>query len=256
MRLENKVAIITGTADPGGIGAAIAGRFAREGAKIVVADIMDGNNVVDNINQSGGDAVYVKTDVADQEDCLALADAGIKKYRKIDILVNNAAIYGDIVARFFTDLTTEDWVRMLKVNAIGPFHCTKAVFPFMKANGGKIINTTSSSIFEGGANAPHYVASKGAVMAFTRSMARLLGQFNINVNSLAPGFTQTGASKRLQENAAIPIPDIDALMLQMRSLKRSSTPEDMTGTAVFLASDDSDFITGQLILCDGGLSFH
>lgn len=254
MKLKNKVAIITGAA--GGIGAAFAVGYAREGAKIVVADIQDGKETVDAIEKAGSEAIFVKTDVSKQEECDALAKAAVERFGTIDILVNNAAIFGDIILRPFIEVTTEEWNRVMEVNTTGTFHCTKAVFPYMKEKGGKIINISSASIFEGVPGMPHYVASKGAIMAFTRSMAQELGSFNINVNSIAPGFTHSAGGDRFDQNKKLIDIPLDEIQLPLRCLKRAAYPEDLVGTAVFLASDMSDFITGQLIVHDGGMSFH
>jgi len=200
MRLKDKVAIITGAAQ--GIGAAIAEGYAKEGAKVVIADIADGEAAVEVVKSSGGEAIYVKTDVTHQQSCDAMARAAVDRFGTIDILVNNAAMYAGIIKKPFTDITTEEWNRVMEVNTTGPFHCTKAVFPYMKDKGGRIINVASSIIFEGAMGMPHYVASKGAVMAFTRSMARELGGYDINVNSLAPGYTQSEGSKKIEKNRA------------------------------------------------------
>ena len=254
MNLKDKVAIITGAA--GGIGAAIAVGYAKKGVKVIIADILDGKESVDAIEKAGSEAIFVKTDVTKQEQCDAMAKAAVDRFGSIHILVNNAAMYANIIKKAFHEITTEEWNRVMEVNTTGPFHCTKAVFPYMKERGGKIINVASSIIFEGAPGMPHYVASKGAVMAFTRSMARELGAFNINVNSLAPGYTQSEASKVMQRSRANGGIDPEEIMMQKRCLKRAEEPQDLVGTAVFLASDMSDFITGQLILCDGGASFH
>jgi NAD(P)-dependent dehydrogenase (short-subunit alcohol dehydrogenase family) len=254
MNLKEKVAIITGAA--GGIGAAIAVGYAKEGAKIVIADILDGKKTVDAIEKAGSEAIFVKTDVTKQVQCHAMAKAAVDRFGSIHILVNNAAMYANIIKKPFHEITTEEWNRVMEVNSTGPFHCTKSVFPYMKEKGGKIINVASSIVFEGAPGMPHYVASKGAVMAFTRSMARELGNFNINVNSLAPGYTQSEASKKIERSRADGGIDPEQIMMQKRCLKRSEEPQDLVGTAVFLASDMSDFVTGQLILCDGGASFH
>ncbi len=254
MRLKGKVAIITGAAQ--GIGAAIAEGYAKEGAKVVIADIRRGKAAVETVEKAGGEAIYVKTDVTKQDECDAMAMAAVERFGALDILVNNAAMYADIVKKPFNEITTEEWNRVMEVNTTGPFHCTKAVFPHMKEKGGRIINVASSIIFEGAVGMPQYVASKGAVFAFTRSMARELGAYNINVNSLAPGYTQSEGSKKIERNRAIAGPNPEEISLQKRCLKKSSLPEYMVGTAIFLATEDSDFITGQLILCDGGSSFN
>jgi NAD(P)-dependent dehydrogenase (short-subunit alcohol dehydrogenase family) len=254
MKLKEKVAIITGSAQ--GIGAAFAVGFAREGAKIVVADILDGHGATEAVRKSGSEAIFVKTDVTRQQECDAMAKAAVERFGAVDILVNNAAIFGDLVLRPFMEVSSDEWNRVMQVNVAGPFQCMKAVFPYMKERGGKIINMSSASIFEGVPGMPHYVASKGAIMALTRSMARELGEFNINVNAIAPGFTHSPGGDRFDRNKALPIGPLEPLQMPLKSLKRAAYPEDLVGTAVFLASDMSSFITGQLIVHDGGLSFH
>jgi NAD(P)-dependent dehydrogenase (short-subunit alcohol dehydrogenase family) len=254
MLLKGKVAIITGAAQ--GIGAAFATGYAKEGAKLVIADIVDGNNTVNDVAKAGSEAIFVETDVTYQDQCDAMVKAALDHFGTVDILVNNAAMYANIIKKPFEEITTEEWNRLMEVNATGPFHCTKSVFPVMRAKGGKIINVASSVAFEGAAGMPHYVASKGAVVAFTRAMARELGAYNININSLAPGYTQSEASIKIQKHRQDEGPDPEQLMLQKRCLKRTETPTDLVGTAIFLASGMSDFITGQLILCDGGSFFH
>jgi len=257
MRLQDKIAIITGAADIDGIGAAIAIRYAKEGAKIVIADILDGSAVVEAVKKVGSEAVFVKTDVTKQEECNAMTKTAVDRFGTIDILINNAAIYADIIEKPFMEVTTEEWNRVMAVNAGGPFHCTKAVFPYMKERGGKIINVASDIILVGLPGLPHYVASKGAIFAFTRCMANELGEYRINVNSLAPGYTKSGASKKVtQRSMLVNEEETDAVISQMRCLKRAEYPEDLTGTAVFLASSDSDFLTGQYITVNGGMAFH
>ncbi len=254
MILKDKVAIVTGAAQ--GIGASFAVGYAKEGARIVIADILDGNEAVEAVEKAGSEAIYVKTDVTKQDECDAMAKAAIDRFGSINILVNNAAIFGDLILRPFTEIPTEEYNRVMQVNATGPFHCIKAVFPYMKEEGGKIINISSASIFEGVPGMPHYVASKGAIMALTRSMARELGEYNINVNSIAPGFTHSEGGDRFDQNKKLVDVPLDEIQLPLRCLKRAAYPEDLVGTAVFLASDMSDFITGQLIVHDGGMSFH
>ena len=254
MRLEGKVTVITGAAQ--GIGATFAAAFAEEGARIVIADILDGKGIVETIDKSGGEAVFVRTDVARQNECDALAKAAYDRFGSIDILVNNAAVFGDLVMRPFTEISDEEWRRVMDVNAGGPFRCTKAGFPYMKDKGGKILNVCSAIIFEGMPGAPHYVASKGAVMAFTRCMARELGDFNINVNSIAPGFTHSAGGDKVDQNNTMSTVPLEDVQKPMRSLKRAAYPEDLVGAALFLASEESRNITGQLIVVDCGLTFH
>lgn len=253
-RLKGKVAIVTGSAQ--GIGAAYALGMAKEGAKIVVADMLNGQKVVEDIKELGSEAIYVQTDVTNQAQCDAMAKAAIDHFGAIDILLNNAAIFGSIVLKPFTECSSEEFMKVLEVNVLGQFHCMKSVFPYMKENGGKIINIGSSSINEGVPGMPHYVASKGAIMALTRSMAREMGDFKINVNTIAPGFTHSAGGDNFDKNKKLDLPPLEELQLNARCIKREAVPEDLIGLALFLATDDSAFITGQMIVHDGGLSFH
>jgi NAD(P)-dependent dehydrogenase (short-subunit alcohol dehydrogenase family) len=252
MRLKDKVAIVTGGAR--GLGAAFAIGFGREGAKVVIGDIRDGKKTVDSIEKAGSDALYVKMDVTKQDQCNALAKAAIDRFGAIDILMNNAGTL--VTIKPFMEVTTEEFMQVLATNTLGPFHCTKAVFPYMKGKGGKIINICSATILEGVPGLPHYIASKGAVMALTRGMARELGDYGINVNSIAPGFTHSEGGDEFDENKKFPSVPLDEIQLPLRCIKRPTYPEDLVGTAIYLASDDSRLITGQLIVHDGGLSLH
>jgi len=254
MRLKDKVAIITGAAQ--GIGAAFAKGYAREGAKIVIADILDGQEIVKTVKKEGSEAIYVKTDVTKQDACDAMAKTAVDRFGSLDILINNAAIFGSLIQRPFMEITTEEWMQVMAVNTAGPFHCTKAVFPYMQERGGKIVNIGSAIIFEGVPGVPHYVASKGAVMAFTRSMARELGEFDINVNTIAPGFTHSAGGDQFDRNKTLLDVPLEEMQINMRSLKRTPYPEDLVGTAIFLASEDSRNITGQLIVVNCGMHFY
>jgi NAD(P)-dependent dehydrogenase (short-subunit alcohol dehydrogenase family) len=254
MRLSGKVAVITGAAQ--GIGAAFAVGFAREGAKIVIGDLADAGTTIKRVEKEGSEAIYVKTDVNDEAQCFALVKAGFDRFGAIDILINNAAVFANIILKPFMELTSEEYKRVVEINTSGAFHCIKAVFPYMKDKGGKIINMSSASILEGVPGMPHYVASKGAIMALTRSMARELGDFTIRVNTIAPGFTHSEGGDQFDRSKALPLPPLDELQLQGRCLKRPGKPEDLVGLALFLATDDSAFITGQMIVHDGGLSLH
>jgi len=254
MRLKDKVAIITGASQ--GIGAAFAVGFAKEGAKIVIADISDGSKTAKKVADAGSEALFVKTDVSKEPECIAMAKAAFDKFGAINILVNNAAIFANIVLKPFMELSSEEFKRIMEVNTSGAFHCIKAVFPYMKEKGGKIINISSASILEGVPGMPHYVASKGAIMALTRCMARELGDFKININTIAPGFTHSEGGDQFDRNKALPLPPLDELQLQGRCIKRPGVPEDLVGLALFLSTDDSAFITGQMIVHDGGLSLY
>ncbi len=252
MRLKDKVAIITGAAR--GIGAAFAIGFAKEGAKVVLGDIRDGEDTLNAIAEVGGQAIYHKTDVTKQDQCMALAKAAMDRFGSINILVNNAGIL--VTIKPFMEVTSEEFMQVMETNALGPFHCTKAVFPYMKDRGGKIINICSATILEGVPGLPQYIASKGAVMALTRGMARELGDYNINVNAIAPGFTHSEGGDEFDRNKKFPSVPLDEVQLPLRCIKRPTYPEDLVGTAIYLASDDSKLITGQLIVHDGGYSLH
>ena len=254
MRLKDKVAIITGAAR--GIGRAFAVGFAREGADIVVADVSDGSATVKLVEEAGGRAIYVKTDVSNEEECVALARSCVDRFGKIDVLINNAGIFGSIVLKPFIEITGAEFKHVVDVNTSGVFLCTKAVFPYMKEKGGAVVNISSASIIEGVPGMPHYVASKGGVMALTRCLARELGDFNIRINTIAPGFTHSEGGDQFDRAKLLPLPPLDEIQLQGRCIKRPGVPEDLVGTALFLATEDSAFISGQMIVHDGGLSFH
>ncbi|MGE3247082.1 MAG: SDR family NAD(P)-dependent oxidoreductase [Beijerinckiaceae bacterium] len=250
-RLSGRVAIVTGAAQ--GIGAAYAKTLAGEGAKVVVADILDGSEAVADIKKHGGDAIFVSADVCSPESVEAMVAKTVETYGGIDILVNNAAIFGKLTDKFFAEIDSTEWDAVMSVNVRGVFECVKAVYPVMReANYGKIINIASGTVFKGAPNLLHYVTSKGAVIAMTRSLSRELGEYNICVNALAPGLTMSenvvaGSNynaDRLNANRAT------------RALKRHETPEDLVGAVLFLASPDSDFMTGQTMVVDGGSVMH
>jgi NAD(P)-dependent dehydrogenase (short-subunit alcohol dehydrogenase family) len=247
MRLEGKVAIVTGSAR--GLGRAYALRLAKEGAKIVVADILDGKETVDLVRQQGGDAIYVHTDVTSEESTQDMARKAIEKFGRIDILINNAALFATIIKKPFYEIPAQEWDAVMAVNLKGPFLCSKAVYPHMKKQGkGKIVNVSSGVFFKGLPNFLHYAVSKGGNVALTRSLAREVGDANICVNTIAPGYTET---EYLKENPQDPS-EVTKTIIATRCIKRSETPEDLLGTIVFLASDDTDFVTGQTIVVDGG----
>jgi NAD(P)-dependent dehydrogenase (short-subunit alcohol dehydrogenase family) len=252
MRLKDKVAIVTGGAD--GIGAAYCRGFADEGAKIVIADIK-----LDNITQTikdyekrGIEALAIKTDVSDADSTLQMAAKVMERFGRIDILVNNAAVMRvDKISRnlAFYELDLAEWDHVMAVNVKGTLLCSRAVFPHMKATcSGKIINVAAGQFFRGGGAVKyaHYVASKGAIIGLTRAMAREAGDFKINVNCICPGYVLTGWGT---DPARMAFGKIEA---EKRCIKRDEHPDDLIGTAVFLASKDSDFITGQTIVVDGG----
>ncbi len=249
MRLRDKVVIVTGGAK--GIGRAYCRGSAAEGARVVVADIADPKSTVEELEASGAQALGVVCDVSREADTQRLATETLARFGRIDVLVNNAALYGTLKRRPFMDIPVEEWDRVMAINLRGLFLCARAVFPAMKAQGkGKIINISSSTFFKGVPDYIHYTTSKGGVVGFTRSLAREVGAFGIRVNAIAPGFTLSG------ENETNISEERKRANIQMRMLPRAELPEDIVGTMVFLASDDSDFITGQTILVDGGGSVH
>ena len=251
MRLKEKVAILTGGAQ--GIGKAYALRMAEEGAKIVIADIQDAGEVVRAIEDNGGEAVAMNTDVADEESAKVMAQKTLERFGKIDVLVNNAAFFANIVKKPFHEISASEWDKVISVNLKGPFLCAKAVYPQMKKQGkGKIINISSGTWYVGVPFFLHYVTTKAGIVGFTRSLATEVGDDGICVNSIAPGFTETDILKKKPQDPKEVLKEIVA----SRCIKRAEAPEDLTGTVVFLASDDSDFITGQTILVDGGAGFN
>lgn len=244
MRLKDRVAIITGGAR--GLGKCFALRFAREGATVVAADLLDGADVLAAIRTLGGEGFTLTVDVSREREVISMTEQVLERFGRIDILVNNASINGDHIRKPFHDISEEEWDRMMAVNVKGMFFCAKAVFPHMRKEGkGKIINLCSTTIFKGVPNFLHYVSSKGAIAAFTRSLAREVGEYGINVNAIAPGFT---VSEIFKNSPA----EYKRSRATERAFKRDEEPQDLEGTAVFLASEESDFITGQVIVVDGG----
>ena len=247
--LEDKVAIVTGAGR--GLGKVFALRYADEGARLLLPDISRerAEAVAEEIKAKGGEAHAMKTDISEEADTRKMADEVMRIYGRVDILLNNAALYYGIERRRWDQWTVEDWDRMFEINVRGTYLCCKAIGPLMqKAGKGKIINI-ASDVFKvpGAVNLLAYACSKAAVYAMTQSLARALGPDGINVNSIAPGFTATEASLGQAGSSA----SFDATQ-EIQAIKRREEPGDLAGTAVFLASDDSDFITGQYIIVNGG----
>jgi NAD(P)-dependent dehydrogenase (short-subunit alcohol dehydrogenase family) len=245
-RLTGKSAIVTGAAQ--GIGAAYARGLAAEGAKVSVCDLSDPQSVVDEIRAAGGEAIGQVCDITNAQSVSKLMETTNEAFGGIHILVNNAALFGTLQLKPFDQITSEEWDRVMVVNTRGPFECVKAVTPYMKQQQyGKIINITSSGVFKGIPMLLHYIASKSAVIGMSRSLSRELGGFGIRVNVLAPGLT---VSEMVKGNAAYETSR--ELNIGSRAIKREQVPEDLVGTVVYLASADSDFMTGQTVLVDGG----
>lgn len=257
MKLKDKVAIVTGGAH--GLGEAYIKAFADEGAQVVIADIdyEGGKTLEETLKKAGKTALALKVDVSKVEDTLDMAKKTVETFGKINILVNNASTVsrgGDIARGTpFWELSLDAWKRLMEINVNGAFYCARAVFPSLKAQGrGKIINVASQQFFNGGGvvRYAHYITSKGAIIALTRALARELGDFFINVNCIAPGST---LSEEPEDTEAIKLRE---KAITDRCIKRVEYPSDLVGLAVFLASLDSDFITGQTIIVDGGHSFN
>ncbi|HEX4042387.1 MAG TPA: SDR family oxidoreductase [Xanthobacteraceae bacterium] len=249
-RLDGRVAILTGGAK--GIGRYYAGALAAQGARLMIADVADGKDVAADIaRQHRANSVEsVVADVSDEGAVKALVGKTVERFGKIDILVNNAALFAPLQEQKVTEIDVALWDRVMAVNIRGVFLMTKHVAPHMIAQKyGKIVNISSGTVARGIPHFAHYVTSKGAVTAFTRATSRELGEHNICVNNLAPGFTLSDSV--IDENPQHLEHSRQPSILR-RALKRDEFPQDLLGALVFLASADSDFITGQTIAVDGG----
>ena len=243
-RLDGRIVIVTGAAQH--IGQAYAVRLAEEGANVVAADIRDCRETADLVQAAGAEALALHIDVSDPGQAQELADLTVERFGRIDCLVNNAAVYDGLTRSAFDEVDLEEWDRVFDVNVKGTYLCCRAVVPHMrKQGGGKIINIGSSTVLMGVTGFPHYVASKGAVVALTRALAKELGRDNINVNTLSPGYTESGATLHATDSMPPRTP-------RVRPIDRVEIPADLVGTLVYLASPDSDFVTGQMIVVNGG----
>jgi NAD(P)-dependent dehydrogenase (short-subunit alcohol dehydrogenase family) len=249
-RLTGRVAIVTGAAR--GIGAAYARGMAAEGAKVTLCDLSDPGAVVAEIRKAGGEAIGAVADVSVPAQVAQVVADTEKAFGGVQVLVNNAGVFATLKRRKFFEIPSDEWDMVMSVNARGSFEFAKAVTPLMrKQKYGKIINIASGTLFKGSTGMMHYVASKGAVVAMTRVMARELGDDNICVNCVAPGLTNSeGVLGNSDHVAGIPI------TRDTRCFKREEEPEDLVGAVVFLSSAESDFITGQTLVVDGGAYLH
>lgn len=253
MRLQGKVAIVTGAGS--GIGEAVALRFAEEGAKCIVVDVQEelGRSVAGSIKESGGEAIFVKADVSDEDQVKAMVNEAVSTFGGVDILVNNAGI-----VRFSSieSLAREEWDRVIGINLTGAVLCAKHVIPHLKrAGGGAIVNVSSVHAVATGENVGAYAASKGGLLAVTRNLALELGPYNIRVNAVLPGSTLTplflsdatrlgdGDPQRFIEPYEKTIP-----------LRRVAKPAELAAAILFAASDDASYMTGAALTIDGGLT--
>lgn len=252
MRLKNKVAVVTGVGNK--LAEAVALRIASEGAKVVVTDQnrVRAETVKESISRGNGEAMALEVDITNEESTQAMVKKVIEKYGSIDILVNSAVMFPDAFQPI-EKWGAEEWDRIMAFNIKGGFLCVKAVVGQMKRQKkGKIINFTTSKIFSGQPFLLPYVTSRGAMYLMTRSLARELGDWNICVNTVSVSYIPEVEGMAIKN---LP-PDFGESIISQQAFKRNEKPEDVAGTVVFLASDDSDFFTGQLIACDGALVVH
>jgi NAD(P)-dependent dehydrogenase (short-subunit alcohol dehydrogenase family) len=237
-RLDGKVALVTGGAQ--GIGAAIAAGLAAEGAAVVIADLSP---------PEGG----IRADVADEADVRRMVDETVERHGRLDILINNAGLYASLAMRPFTEIPLEEWRQVMDVNVASMFLACRAAVPVMREQGGgRIVNISSGTPFRGVPFLLHYVTSKGAIVAFTRALARELGKDGIHVNCVAPGFTMTEGVEAHPEV----VEKLRDVSVAARTIQRDQLPEDVVGAVVFLCSPEADFVTGQTMVIDGGQFFH
>jgi NAD(P)-dependent dehydrogenase (short-subunit alcohol dehydrogenase family) len=244
--LDGKVAVVTGAAQ--GIGNAIARGLAAEGARVVIADLQRADEAAGAL-----DCVGLACDVSDEAQVERMVEDVVERFGRLDILVNNAGLYASLPMRPFTEIPVDEWRRVMDVNVLSMFLTCRAAVPRMREQGGgRIVNISSGTSFRGVPFVLHYVTSKGAIVSFTRALAKELGSDGVLVNCVAPGFTM---SDGVQENPAV----IDALRdvsIAARTLQRDQQPDDIVGAVVFLCGPGAEFITGQTVVIDGGQYFH
>ena len=245
-RLNGKVAVVTGAAQ--GIGALMAKALADERAKVLVTDVQDTAAAVKAITDAGGTAMGMKVDVTKNEDLAAMVKKATSELGGLDIMVNNASIFATLKPKPFFEIDDDEFDLIMRVNARGVHQVMRAILPTMiKGGGGKVINIASGTFYYGAPGLSHYTASKGAVIALTRCHARELGDKNIQINAIAPGLTE---SEGIRSNKGFDM--ARAPTIATRSIKREMLPEDLLGTLLYLASSDSNFVTGQTLNVDGG----
>ena len=242
--LTDRTIVITGAAT--GIGQAFAIGCAAQGANVVVADMNPADETVAAVEAAGGRAIAVRVDVADDASTRAMADAALKRFGRIDGLINNAAYFREVKLTPFEELDPAQWERIFAVNVKGVWQCCKAVMPALReSKGGSIVNIASVVAVAGQPGYLHYVATKGAVLAMTKGLAKECGPHNVRVNVIAPGFVITDATRNR------PV-EWQQSFLKARAISREQRPDDLVGTALYLLSDLAGFVSGQTIVVDGG----
>ncbi len=248
--LRDRVVIITGGGQ--GLGRTYAHTFAAQGAIPVIAELNEENGarVVREIEQQGGRALAVRTDVSDEASTLAMAETALSAHGRIDCLINNAAVFSKITIAPFWELPVDEWKSAMDVNINGAFFCSRAVVPSMQeARWGRIINVASTTVPTGKANYLHYITSKSAMIGMTRSMARELGDYNVTVHLFWPGAVETEIERPSVSGAQF------QAMAQQQCIKRPATMDEYAGFMLFLCSDDSEYMTGQAMSANGGIAF-
>ena len=249
--LENRTVIVTGGGK--GIGKVYAQEFAKAGARVVAADIDEAaaKAVADALNAEGLQALGLGTDISSEQATQVMAQAALDRFGSIDVLVNNASLMSVLARRSWLEIPVEEWDRVMAVNLRGMFLACRAVFPAMKAQKrGKIVNISSSRVFEGSPNRLHYTTSKAGVIGFTRAISREVAEFGITVNAVAPGLTASDTQVASTSGNYL------AARSSGRAIDRVQVPDDLVGAVMFLSSPASDFMTGQTLLVDGGKSMH
>jgi NAD(P)-dependent dehydrogenase (short-subunit alcohol dehydrogenase family) len=249
MKLKDRVVIVTGAA--GEIGRVYVRRLVEEGARVAVVDLeLDRAGETAIQHGSSDQVIGIAADVSDRDSAQRMARETLEAFGRIDVLVNNAAVFATLEHKPIEEISVEEWDLVMAVNVRGVFLCAQAVIPQMRRQGkGKIVNIASGVLLSAPSKFSHYVTSKGAVFAFTRALANEVGRDGIRVNSLAPGLVATDAVRITHP------PEGVERQLQIRPLARDMHPEDLEGALVFLCSDDSDFMTGQMVLVNGGAQF-